>query len=126
MNNQSLRPFAWACKVLAIVGSVVVPLWILHPRWGVNRIADAQIVGLAVLSLIPNRWLAFSRTSFVTFLLLMLFPFRDFFRISTFSDLDPGSLLGGTIVLSFFFVPLPLSLVLSRVRFLRGDKFTYA
>ncbi len=56
----------------------------------------------------------------------MLFPFRDFFRISTFSDLDLGSVLGGTIVLSFFFVPLPLSLVLSRVRFLRGDKFTYA
>jgi len=126
MNNQSLKSFAWACKVLAIVGSVVVPLWILHPRWGVNRIADLQTIGLAVLSLIPNRWLAFSRTSFVTFLLLMLFPFRDFFRISTFSDLDLGSVLGGTIVLSFFFVPLPLSLVLSRVRFLRGDKFTYA
>ena len=126
MNNQSLKSFAWACKVLAIVGSVVVPLWILHPRWGVNRIADLQTIGLAVLSLIPNRWLAFSRTSFVTFLPLMLFPFRDFFRISTFSDLDLGSVLGGTIVLSFFFVPLPLSLVLSRVRFLRGDKFTYA
>jgi|SRR6266436_3505448 len=126
MNNQSLKSLAWACKVLAIVGSVVVPLWILHPRWGVNRIADVQIVGLAVLSLIPNRWLVFSRISFVAFLLLTLFPFRDFFRISTFSNLDLGSAIGGTIVLSFFFVPLPLSLVLSRMRLLRGDKFMYA
>ena len=126
MNNQSLKSLAWACKVLAIVGSVVVPLWILHPRWGVNRIADVQIVGLAVLLLIPNRWLVFSRISFVAFLLLTLFPFRDFFRISTFSNLDLGSAIGGTIVLSFFFVPLPLSLVLSRMRLLRGDKFTYA
>ena len=126
MNNQSLKSLAWACKVLAIVGSVVVPLWILHPRWGVNRIADVQIVGLAVLSLIPNRWLVFSRISFVAFLLLTLFPFRDFFRISTFSNLDLGSAIGGTIVLSFFFVPLPFSLVLSRMRLLRGDKFTYA
>jgi hypothetical protein len=117
---------AWACKVLAVVGSVVVPLWVLHPRWGVNPIADAQIVGLAVLSLIPNRWLVFSRISFVIFLLLTLFPFRVFFQIATFGDLDLGSAIGGTIVVSFFFVPLPLSLVLSRMRFLRGEEFWYA
>src|ERR1700686_12635 len=39
MTNPSLKSLAWACKVLAIISSIVVPL-ILHPRWGVNRIAD--------------------------------------------------------------------------------------
>jgi len=126
MTNQSLKSLAWVCKGLAIVGSVVVPLWILHPRWGVNPIADAQIVALAVLSLIPNRWLVFSRISFVIFLLLTLFPFRVYLHISTFRDLDPGSVIGGTIIELLFFVPLPLSLVLSRMRLLRGDRFTYA
>jgi hypothetical protein len=55
MNTQSLKSLALACKVLAIFISVVVPLWILHPRWGVNRMADVQLVGLAVLSLIPKK-----------------------------------------------------------------------
>jgi len=125
MTNPSLKSLAWTCKVLAIFISVVVGLWILHPRWGVNRIADVQLIGLAVLSLIPNRWLVFSRVSFVIFLLLTLFPFRVFFRISAFPDFDLGSLIAMIIGLSFF-APLPLSLVLSRMRLLRGDKFTYA
>jgi hypothetical protein len=60
MTNPSLKSLAWVCKGLAIAGSVVVPL-LLHPRWGVNRIADVQLIGLADLSLIPNRWLVFSR-----------------------------------------------------------------
>jgi hypothetical protein len=60
MSNQSLKSIALACKSLAIITSVVLPM-ILHPRWGVNPIADVQLVGLAVLSLIPNRWLVFSR-----------------------------------------------------------------
>ena len=125
MTNPSLKSLAWACKVLAIFISIVVPLWILHPRWGVNRTADVQLIGLAVLSLIPNRWIVFSRISFLIFLLLTLFPFRVFFRISDFQDFDLGSLIAMIIGISFF-APLPLSLVLSRMRFQRGDKFTYA
>jgi hypothetical protein len=81
MTNPSLKSLAWVCKGLAIAGSVVVPL-LLHPRWGVNRIADVQLIGLADLSLIPNRWLVFSRASFVLFLLLTLFPFHIYFDIS--------------------------------------------
>ncbi len=124
MTNPSLKSLAWACKVLAIIGSVGVPL-ILHPRWGVNRIADVELIVLAVLSLIPNRWLVFSRVSFVIFLLLTLFPFRVFFHISAFRDFDLASVIA-MIISVFFFAPLPLSLVLSRMRFQRGDKFIYA
>jgi hypothetical protein len=124
MTNPSLKSLSWACKVLAIFISVAVPL-ILHPRWGVNRIADVQIIGSAALSLIPNRWLVFSRISFVIFLLLTLFPFSIFFHFSAFEDFDLGSLIA-MIIAIFFLAPLPLSLVLSRIRFQRGDKFMYA
>jgi hypothetical protein len=124
MNRQSLKLPAWVCKILAIAGSVVAPL-ILHPRWGVNRISDVQLVDLAVLSLIPNRWLVFSQTSFVIFLLLTLFPFRIFFHISAYRDFDLGS-VAAMIIAILFFAPLPLSLVLSRMRLQRGDNFMYA
>jgi hypothetical protein len=125
MSNQSLKTLALACKTLAIVVSVVVPMLFGH-RWGTNRIADIQLVSLAVLSLIPNRWLVFSRTTFVLFLLLTLFPFRVFFHTSAFKDIDLGLVTAGIFVATFLFLPLPLSLILSRVRFQRGDRFTYA
>ena len=86
MNDQPLKWATWVCKIVAIVGNVCVPL-ILHPRWGLNRIADVQLVSLAVLSLIPNRWLVFSRISFVMFLLLTLFPFRIFLESSAYRKL---------------------------------------
>ena len=126
MSNQSLRWVALACKIWAIFVSVVIPLFILHPRWGLNHIADVQLVGLAVVSLIPNRWLVFSRISFVIFLLLTLSPFREFFHVSAYKDVDWGLVMGGTFMAIFLFGPLPLSLVLSRVRLRRGEKFTYA
>jgi hypothetical protein len=124
MNIQSLKSLAWTCKILAIAGSDVLPL-ILHPRWGVNRIADIQLVGLAVLSLTPNRWLVFSRIPFVIFLLLTLYPFSIFFHISAYRDFDLQS-AAAMILCVLLIGPLPLSLVLSRMRFQRGDKFTYA
>jgi hypothetical protein len=126
MNNYSLKLPALAFKTLAIVVSVVVPLWIFRPRWGVSMIADVQIVGLAILALIPNRWLVFSRVSFVVFLLLTLFPFHGFLEFSSYRGVDPGLVAVGTLVASFIYVPLPLSLVLSRIRYQRGDKFTFA
>ena len=82
-------------------------------------------MGLAVLSLIPNRWLVFSRISFVIFLLLTLFPFNIFLHISAYRDLDFGS-VAAMIIGVMLFAPLPLSLVLSRMRLRRGNKFTYA
>jgi hypothetical protein len=125
MDNQPLKSLSWTCKILAIFVSAVIPLWIFRPRWGVNPTDDVQIVVLAVLSLLPNRWLVFSRISFLIFLLLTLFPFRGFFHIAVFRSLDLGSVIAIFIDL-FFLAPLPLSLVLSRMRFQRGDKFTYA
>jgi len=114
---------------LAIVGYVFVPLifvpLILHPHWGINWMADVQFVGLAALSLIPNRWLVFSRISFVIFLLLTLSPFSIYLDASFYRNLDVASVT--TMIIVFLFcVPLPLSLALSRMRFQRGDKFTYA
>jgi hypothetical protein len=124
MSNQSLKQLALTFKILAIFVSVVIGLWLLHPRWGVNRVADVQLVGLAVLSLIPNRWLVFSRTSFVLFLLLTLFPFEIFFHISAYRDFDWRSII--VMPMAFFvYGPLPLSLILSRIRFKRGEKFIF-
>jgi hypothetical protein len=125
MGNQTLKCLAIACKILAIVTCVVLPI-ILRHRWGTNRIADIQLVGLAVLSLIPNRWLVSSRIVFVLFLLLTLFPFRVFFYASAFKGVDLGLVTAGIFAATFLFVPLPLTLILSRMRFQRGDKFTYA
>jgi hypothetical protein len=124
MITPSLKSIAWVCKALAILVNVIGPL-ILHPRWGVNRIADVQLVGLAVLSLIPNRWLVFSRIFFVIFLVLALFPFDVFFHVSSYRELDVASVTAMIIVV-FLIAPLPLSLVLSRLRLQKGDKFTYA
>src|SRR5260370_23040659 len=90
MTSPSLKSLAWTCKILAVVDCVLLPL-ILHPRWGVSRIADVQLIGFAVLSLIPNRWLVISRISFVIFLLRTLFPFRLFLHTSAYRDLDRGS-----------------------------------
>jgi hypothetical protein len=120
-----LKSLAVASKVLAIVASVLLPM-ILGHRWGINLIADIQRVGLAVLSLIPNRWLVFSRRTFVIIFLLTLFPFNIFFHISVFKDVDLGLVVPGVFMAVFLFVPLPLSLLLSRIRFQRGESFTYA
>jgi hypothetical protein len=92
---------------------------------GINRFADFELIALAVLSLIPNRWVVFSRTSFATFLLLTLFPLNMFLHISAYRHLDLESVTA-MIVVIFFFAPLPVSLVLSRMRLQRGDRFTYA
>jgi hypothetical protein len=120
-----LKSVALAWKTLAVITSVVLPM-ILRPRWGVNPIADVQLVGLAVLSLIPNRWLVSSRITFVIFLLLTLFPFHVFFHVAAFKGVDLGLALPGIFMAVFLFVPLPLSLILSRVRYQRGDRFGYA
>jgi len=125
LTYLSLKSLARTCKVLAILVSVVVPL-ILGHRWGVSRVADVQLLRLAVLSVIPNGWLVFSRISFVIFLLLTLFPFRVLFHISAYRDVDWAVLMVGIFVEFFVFAPLPLSLVLSRMRLRRGDKFTFA
>jgi len=120
----SLKGLAWTCKLFAIAVCAVMPLLILRPRWHVSVFDDAQIVGLAILSVIPNRWLVFSRIPFVLFLLAALSPFRIFLSISAFRQLDLASAIAVFISVSFM-APLPLSIALGRMRFLRGDKVMY-
>ena len=123
--NKALKPLARVFKTLAIVDCVLVPL-VLHPRWGISRIDDAQLIALAVLSLTPNRWVAGTRFLFGTALLLSLLPFRIFLHTSVFRDFDLASAIGAGIVVPLVFVPLPLSVVLSRIRFLRKERFVFA
>lgn len=125
VTAPSLKSLAWACKVLALVINVLLRVWILPPRWGADPKADVQIIGFAILSLLPNRWLVFSRIPFLLFLLLAMSPFRIFLSISALRNLDVASVIAMFISV-FFLAPLPLSIVLSRVRYSRGDKFTYA
>lgn len=120
-----MKSVALACKTLSIITSIVLPM-IFRPRWGVYPVADVQLVASAVLSLIPNRWLVFSRITFVIVLLLTFFPFHVFFHVAAFKGVDFGLAFPGILMAVFLFVPLPLSLVLSRIRYQRGDRFTYA
>jgi hypothetical protein len=124
-KSRSLKWLAPACKLLAIFVSVIVPM-VLHPRWGVNPIADVQLVGLAILALIPNRWLVFSSASYFLFLLLALFPFRVLFSLSAYRGGDIGFIAFGLLIWLVIFAPLPLSLLFSRIRLRRGDKFVFA
>jgi hypothetical protein len=124
-RNNSLEWLALGCKLLAIFVSVVIPM-VLRPHWGVNPIADVQLVVLAILSLIPNRWLVFSGPSFFIFLLLALFPFRVFFSLSALRGADIATIAGELLFAFLIFAPLPLSLIFSRMRLRRGDKFVYA
>ena len=123
--NRALKPLARIFKILAIVDYIVAPL-ILRPHWGINRVADAQLIGLAVLSLIPNRWFVGTRVLFGTALLLSLLPYPWLLSVSTFSDLDVASTIAACIGVFLIIIPLPLSLVLSRTRALRKDRFVFA
>lgn len=125
MSDQYLKWLARLCKTLAVFISVVLGLLIFPPRWNVSAVADAWVVCMAVLALVPNRWLVSSRISFVIVLLPTLVPFRGFFEISNYRDFDLPSVIAIFIDFSFL-APLPLSFALSRIRLQRGDKFTYA
>ncbi len=112
------------CKILAIVMSVGLPL-VLRPRWGLSAVADVQLIGLGVLALVPNRWLVYGRISFAVFLLLSLFPFRIFLELDAYKNFGAVSAFGMLVALVVF-GPLPVSLVLSRMRLLGGKKFMLA
>jgi hypothetical protein len=126
MSNESLKTLSWACKILAVFFTVIIGLWILPPRWGFNPVADVQSVMLGILSLVPNRWLVFSRMSFVVFLIMALFPFHVLLSFAVFRGTDVVSMAVELFVAFCMFAPLPFSLVLSRIRFIRGVRFMYA
>ncbi len=79
----------------------------------------------AFLSIIPNRWLVFSRSSFWVFLILAVLPLNVFLR-ADFTHVDILTLLACLPVAVVLFAPLPLSLIFSRIRLCRGEKLIYA
>lgn len=149
--QSSLKPPAIACKIFASIEAIAVAWFMIGldiymlraaspPRdatdWGTpayyHRLYFSIIIVslLAVLVVIPNRWLVFSRIVFGPSLIVSLLPlcvslflivvefdilFDQFFETLEFWAI--------TIFLS---APWPLSLILSRVRFRRGEIFSYA
>ena len=94
--DMLLKIFAWLCKVAAIVfwlwmALVKIELDIanLHghagpwgdPDWGMpafyhrTYLEIATLTALAVLAILPNRWLVFSPVAFTISLLIALIPF---------------------------------------------------
>jgi hypothetical protein len=127
MKNQDLKLLGMTGKVVAIMAWVLVP-WLLGSRHHSdehNRIFLVQNTIQAFLSIIPNRWLVFSRSSFSFFLILTLLPL-DIFLPADFMHVDIFTLMAGLLVAVVMFAPLPLSLIFSRIRFCRGEKLMYA
>jgi hypothetical protein len=79
---------------------------------GYTRVALTIII--LCLSMIPNRWVVGSRWSFA---LAILFAYSLCFEMR-----DVSAFLFGIL----FYAPLPISLICSRIRFNRGERFTYA
>jgi hypothetical protein len=149
--QSNLKPPAIACKILASIEAVAaawfligLDIYMLHatspPRdatdWGTpgyyHRLYfSISIVSLlALLVVVPNRWLVFSRVVFGPSLIVALLPFcfsllfisEDFSLIL--SDFF-GTFVWWAIAI-FLSAPWPLSLIFSRMRFRRGEIFTYA
>ena len=126
MSKESFKSLTQASKIIAIFFAVIIRLIIFPPRWGESSFNDVLTIVMAILSLLPNRWLVFSRVSFVLFLLIALFPLAAFIWASIFRHLGIGSVAIVMIALACLFGPLPLSLILSRMRFRRGENFWFA
>jgi len=128
MSDQHLKWLALAGKMWAIAVWVLVPCifqdWHHYDEHHAIYLVQNSI--LAVVSLLPNRWLVFSRPSFFIFLLLALLPLDVFHSYSVFRGVDVGLVALGFLMSLCLFAPLPLSLFFSRIRFRRGAEFTYA
>jgi len=136
-----LKISAWLCKIAAIlfwigVAWVTISLdisslnapnhWREGDDWGTPAfnhrvyLQIAEVTALAVLALLPNRWLVFSPVTFVISLLVVLTPFCSIFgALSEWSDLL--SLIPIMLLLSL----LPLCLILSFWRQRNGEKVGY-
>jgi hypothetical protein len=135
-----LKVFAWLCKIAAIVfwlveAAVKIDFDISNLResshwsgedWGTptyeHRIylEIATLIALAVLAVLPNRWLVFSSVTFAIALLIALIPFCQIF-----GSLTEWSDLLWMMPLMSLFALLPLSLILSFWRQRKGEKIGY-
>lgn len=139
--DMLLKIFAWLCKVAAIVfwlwmALVKIELDIanLHghagpwgdPDWGMpafyhrTYLEIATLTALAVLAILPNRWLVFSPVAFTISLLIALIPF--YWILSSLTEWS--DLLWMTPLMSLF-ATLPLSLILSIWRRRKWEKVGY-
>lgn len=125
ISEAQLKPPALACKIIAVLIWVFVATVFGH-HWAGDSVAVAKQIVLTVLSLVPNRWLVFSRISFVAFLLISMIPFWSFLDPAYYRNIDVSSLALLLIFSLFLFSPLPLSLILSRMRLIRGGRFLIA
>jgi glucan phosphoethanolaminetransferase (alkaline phosphatase superfamily) len=151
--QQFLKPLAFGCKILAAMiwlgaawFKIGYDIVVMHssspPREGPTRgwgtpayyhwfyLEMFVFLVVALLAVVPNRWLVFSRIAFSISLIVALFPFcvvlihdwtsDPFMSLSNY--LDPGALAFA----AFIFGPLPLALTLSFWRQQKGEKVTYA
>jgi hypothetical protein len=130
MSNQNLKSLAMACKILAVAVWVLAP-WILGSYYH-HTIYDIHDIGyifenviLAVLSLVPNRWLVSSKVALGISSLAALIPVCTLFLADNLFFSGIGDLFILAVVLGFL-LPLPLSILFSYLRFRRGEKFTFA
>lgn len=128
MSDDHLKLLAWTSKVLAIVFSAAFPLLVFQAfrHRGFNGLAEAQVIAVAILCTVPNRWLVWFDVIFVLSLLVALFPLRAVIDISSWNGMGTREIAGVILALAFLFAPLPISLILSRIRLRRGQKFMYA
>jgi hypothetical protein len=149
--QSSLKPPALACKIFASLEAIAaawfligLDIYQLHatepPRdardWGTpayyHRIYFSIAIEslLAILVLVPNRWLTFSRLVFAPSLVIALLPvcFSLFLLSTTLSCIvsEPFMAASGWVIMILLSAPWPLSLIFSRMRFRRGETFTYA
>ena len=151
--QSNLQPLAITCKITASVQAMAAA-WLLigddiymlratsPPRdvmdWGTPAFYHRLYVHIAVesllviLVLIPNRWLVFSRITFMLSLAISLLPLGVILLL-TCSDFDTPfnqarflATLGFAAYMIILSAPWPLSVILSRTRFRRGAIFTYA
>jgi hypothetical protein len=146
--QSSLKPPAVACKVLASIEAIAVAWFMIGldvnlllattpsrdapDDWGTPAYDHRLYVSIAITSLIavlvvvPNRWLVFSRAVFGPSLIVALLPlcFSLFLICSLFRELFETAMFGAIMIL--LSAPWPLSLIISRMRLRRGEIFTYA
>jgi hypothetical protein len=130
---------AWFCKIAAIViwlvaarAAISLDIYTLHGGTSEYRGLDtsfpdnasvikdiAEWALLALLAILPNRWLVVSLVVFAISLMIALIP------SCLILGWDTDNWMGDLFILLPIYAPLPLSLVLSFLRFRKGENVRY-
>lgn len=131
MSDKDLKSVALAGKIIAILAWVFLP-WFLGTYHNYNADHPIYLIEngcMAMLSILPNRWLVFSRLGYYVFLSIscvFLLVSLSGMLLSASVPGDMALIAVGLLVVVFLFIPLPLSLIFSRIRYRRGEIFIYA